>query len=116
MIEAAIGYDVASDMLKKQLVGKTFTKFGRKVRIAYVRCYGLGDGRLVVGVQFSGSLKGEGYLVGTPKFDPISNMLYVPDLDFDVATGDRLVQGVASRWKTCWRIHATRLKKRSIGN
>ena len=95
MIEAAIGYDVASDMLKKQLVGKTFTKFGRKVRIAYVRCYGLGDGRLVVGVQFSGSLKGEGYLVGTPKFDPISNMLYVPDLDFDVATGDRLVQGVA---------------------
>ena len=95
MIEAAIGYDVASEMLKKQLVGKTFTRYGRKVRIAYVRCYGLGDGRLAVGVQFSGSLQGEGYLVGTPKFDPSSNMLYVPDLNFDVATSDRLVQGVA---------------------
>lgn len=95
MIEAAIGYDVASEMLKKQLVGKTFTKYGRKVSIAYVRCYGLGDGRLAVGVEFSGSLRGEGYLVGTPKFDAASNMLYVPDLNFDVATSDRLVQGVA---------------------
>lgn len=95
MIEAAIGYDVASAMLKKQLVGRTFSRFGRKVRIAYVRCYGLGDGRLVVGVKFSGSLQGEGYLVGTPRFDAASNMLYVPDLNFDVATSDRLVQGVA---------------------
>lgn len=95
MIEAAIGYDVASELLKKQLVGRTFTRFGRKVSIAYVRCYGLGDGRLVVGVEFSGSLRGEGYLVGTPKFDASSNMLYVPDLNFDVATSDRLVQGVA---------------------
>ena len=95
MLEAAIGYDVASALLKKQLVGRTFTKFGRKVSIAYVRCYGLGDGRLAVGVQFSGSLNGEGYLVGTPKFDAGSNMLYVPDLNFDVATGDQLVQGVA---------------------
>lgn len=95
MIEAAIGYDVASAMLKKQLVGRTFTRYGRKISIAYVRCYGLGDGRLAVGVQFSGSLQGEGYLVGTPKFDPGSNMLYVPDLNFDVATSDRLVQGVA---------------------
>ncbi|MEP6834849.1 MAG: DUF4403 family protein [Gemmatimonas sp.] len=100
MIEAVIGYDVASDLLKKQLVGKTFTKFGRKVKIAYVRCYGLGDGRLAVGVQFSGSLKGEGYLVGTPKFDASSNMLYVPDLNFDVATSDRLVQSVAWLKKT----------------
>lgn len=95
MIEASIGYDVASDLLKKQLVGRTFSRFGRKVRIAYVRCYGLGDGRLVLGVQFSGSLQGEGYLVGTPRFDVASNMLYVPDLNFDVATSDKLVQGVA---------------------
>jgi len=95
MIEAAIGYDVASEMLKKQLVGRTFRKYGRTVKIAYVRCYGLGDGRLAVGVQFSGSLKGEGYLVGTPKFDVASNMLYVPDPNFDVATSDKLVQGVA---------------------
>jgi hypothetical protein len=95
MIEAALGYDVASAMLKKQLVGRTFTRYGRKVRIAYVRCYGLGDGRIVLGVQFSGSLQGEGYLVGTPKFDVASNMLYVPDLNFDVATSDKLVQSVA---------------------
>lgn len=95
MIEAAIGYDVVSELLKKQLVGRTFTRFGRKVRIAYVRCYGLGDGRLVLGVQFSGSVKGEGYLVGTPKFDVVSNMLYVPDLKFDVATSNRLVQSIA---------------------
>lgn len=95
MLEAALGYDVASEMLKKQLVGRTFTRYGRKVRIAYVRCYGLGDGRMALGVQFSGSLTGEGYLVGTPRFDVSSNMLYVPDLKFDVSTSDKLVQGVA---------------------
>jgi hypothetical protein len=95
IIEAAIGYDVASALLKKQLVGRTFSRYGRKVRIAYVRCYGLGDGRMALGVQFSGSLSGEGYLVGTPRFDAASNMLYVPDLDFDVSTSDKLVQGLA---------------------
>ncbi|MDQ6612580.1 MAG: DUF4403 family protein [Gemmatimonadota bacterium] len=95
MLEAAIGYDVASALLKKQLVGRTFTRYGRKVSIAYVRIYGLGDGRIALGVRFSGSVHGEGYLVGTPKFDVASNMLYVPDLDFDVATSNKLVQGIA---------------------
>jgi CheY-like chemotaxis protein len=35
------------------------------------------------------------YLVGTPAFDPSSNTIHVPDLDFDVATRNLLVAGSA---------------------
>jgi hypothetical protein len=95
LVEGTLDYDVASALLEKALVGREFRRFGRRVSIAKARLYGLGDGRVALALKFAGTVVGEGYLVGTPRFDVASSMLYVPDLNFDVATSDALMQGVA---------------------
>ena len=59
------------------------------------RFYALGDGRVVLGIKLKGSIVGDAYLVGTPVLDTVTRMLTVPDLDFDVATADDLIRGLA---------------------
>ena len=95
MLEASIQYDVASALLREKLVGRSFNRWRRRVRVADVRLVPVGDGRVALGVKFDGSVRGEGWLVGTPKLDIASERLTVPDLNFDVATSDVLVQRLA---------------------
>lgn len=94
-LEARVDYDVASALLREALVGRQFARWRRRVRIDDVRLRPVGDGRLAVGLRFSGALRGEGWLLGTPQLDDATGDLIVPDLDFDVATGDLLVRGLA---------------------
>lgn len=95
LLEASIEYDVASALLREKLVGRSFNRWRRRVRIANVRLVPVGDGRVALGVKFDGSVRGEGWLVGTPRLDIANEKLTVPDLNFDVATSDVLVQGLA---------------------
>lgn len=95
LVDGRLDYDVASTFLRKALIGKRFTRLGRAVRIDSVDMYGLGDGRVVVALDFRGTVDGRVYLVGTPEIDRANHMLMVPDLDFDVATDNALAQGVA---------------------
>lgn len=94
-LEARVDYDVASGLLRQALVGRSFSRWHRRVRVDEVRLRPVGDGRLAVGLRFSGALRGEGWLLGTPQLDRATGDLVVPDLDFDVATGDVLVRGLA---------------------
>lgn len=94
LLEARLDYSAVSDLLRKGLVGRSFSRWQRRVRIADVRLMPVGDGRLALGVRFDGALRGEGWLIGTPQLDVASGVLSVPDLDFDVATGDLLVRGL----------------------
>ena len=75
-------------------MGRRFSRWGTRVRITAVRLVPVGDGRLALGLRFDGALRGEGWLLGTPPVDVAREVLSVPDLDFDVATGDALVQGL----------------------
>ncbi len=95
LLEASVQYDVASALLRERLVGKSFTRWRRRVRIADVRLVPVGDGRVALGVKFDGAVRGEGWLVGTPQLDIEREELTVPDLNFDVATSNALVQGLA---------------------
>ncbi len=95
LLEASIGYTVATDLLSDRLIGRKFSRLGRRVTVTGVRLVPVGDGRIALGLRFIGALQGEGWLVGTPKLDVANERLTVPDLDFDVATGDVLVQGLA---------------------
>jgi len=94
-LEGLLGYDAASAILTKELVGRRLSRFGRSITLRQVRLYPLGDGRVVLAVRVDGSVTGEAYFVGTPQVDTASRMLSVPDLDFDVATADALVRGMA---------------------
>jgi hypothetical protein len=95
LVDGRLEYDVATAMLQKAIGGKRFMRLGRSIKIDSVRMYGLGDGRIVLAVDFVGALNGKAYLVGTPQIDRAEHVLTVPDLDFDVATDNALAQGVA---------------------
>ncbi len=94
-LEGLMTYSLASDLLAKELVGFKARRFGRSVRIARIRVFPLNDGRLALAVGVEGDVAGEAYLVGTPVLDTIARRITVPDLDFDVATQDALVSGLA---------------------
>ena len=95
LLEGLLGYDAASALLAKQLVGRRFSRFGRRIEVKRARFYPLGDGRVVLALGMEGAISGDAYFVGTPQIDTASRMLTVPDLDFDVATASALVRGLA---------------------
>jgi hypothetical protein len=94
-LEGLLHYEDASAKLAQKIVGRTFRRFNQSVTVDKVRLYALGDGRVVLMVGLKGAVLGDAYLVGTPVLDTASRMLTVPDLDFDVATADDLVRGLA---------------------
>ncbi len=94
-LEGLLSYEDASSTLNAALRGRTFRRFNQSVKIDSARFYALGDGRVVLGLKLKGSIVGDAYLVGTPVLDTVTRMLTVPDLDFDVATADDLVRGLA---------------------
>lgn len=94
LMEGVIGYDLATDLLKKHIVGKKFDKAGRTFEVKGARLFGIGGGKLALELRFSGGANGRVYFVGTPRYDASTNELYVPDLDYDVGSAGLLVKGV----------------------
>lgn len=94
-LEGLLAYDDASATLTQKLGGLKIKRFGQSIQIAKVRVYAIGDGRVVFDVGVKGDIVGDAYFVGTPKLDTLTRTLTVPDLDFDVATSNALVRGLA---------------------
>lgn len=94
LMEGVIGYGLATDLVKQHLVGKKFEQAGRTFVVKDARLFGIGGGKLALELRFSGGANGRVYLVGTPRYDPSTNELYVPDLDYDVGSAGLLVQSV----------------------
>ncbi len=94
-MDGLLDYDDATAMMQRELAHRRFFRFGRSVVIDSIRLYPLGDGRVVLATTVSGAVRGTAYLVGTPTIDHQQRALVVPDLDFDVATSNALVAGLA---------------------
>jgi hypothetical protein len=94
LLEGVVDYDLATDLLRRQLRGKTVERAGQKLVVDDVRLFGIGGGKLALELRFHGTSKGHVYLVGTPRYDVSTNELYVPDFDYDVGSGNLLVQGL----------------------
>jgi hypothetical protein len=93
LMEGVVRYDLASDLLRKHLKGRTVERAGRKLEVKDVRLFGIGGGKLALELHFSGDVRGHVYFVGTPRYDAGTNELFVPDLDYDVGSGNLLVSG-----------------------
>lgn len=93
LIDASFTYPVATAMLRKELVGRTIEQAGRRIRIRDVRIFGIGGGRVAVGVLLSGAIRGRLFFTGSPSFDLAAHQITVPDLDYDIGTANVLVQG-----------------------
>jgi uncharacterized protein DUF4403 len=94
LLEGELSYDLANAVLTKNVVGKRVRRGVRWITIRDARLSGIGGGRVALALRFDGAASGIVYLVGTPRFDPETRQLYVPDLAYDVSSADLLVRGL----------------------
>ena len=80
-------------MAAAQFIGQTyeFQKGAYKVTITSVDIYGQND-KLVIKAGLKGSLDGVIYLKGTPYYDPLTRMLSLQNVDYDLSTRNLLIK------------------------
>jgi hypothetical protein len=93
VMEASCTYPVATDLLRRALVGRSVVRLGRRIWIQDVSLTGIGGGRVALGVTLAGHVRGRLYFTGTASLDSVHHQINVPDLDYDVGTAQMLVQG-----------------------
>lgn len=84
-IEGDLSFVDANRELAKAVVGRTFKVTGHDVKVLSSTLWGSGD-KAVVQLGLGGDINGTIYFVGTPAYDPKSNMLYIRDLDYSLET------------------------------
>ena len=94
LLEGELSYDLANRMLRTSVVGKRIRRGARWITVREARLSGIGGGRVALAIRFDGAASGIVYLVGTPRYDPETRQLYVPDLAYDVSSADMLVRGL----------------------
>jgi hypothetical protein len=95
LMEGAFDYGVMSAELTSRLAGHSVRAGGGVLEVKKITVFGIGSGRLALGVDFDGTAHGRVWLIGRPSYDAASGMLSVPDLDFDAASAGLLLQGLA---------------------
>ncbi|MBS1667272.1 MAG: DUF4403 family protein [Bacteroidetes bacterium] len=87
-LTADYDYGFLSKILNDSLRNKVFDFNGRTVVIREANINGIGDHRIEVMVDFSGSNKGRVYLRGTPVLDVANQTLTVPDISYSLEGED----------------------------
>jgi hypothetical protein len=82
------------------LLDKEFTSDGKTIVIKDLDLYGNGD-KFVIKIATKGSLDGVFYLTGKPRFDPLTNVFSVEEVDFDMQTQSLLLRSAD------WFLHGT---------
>jgi hypothetical protein len=95
LIEGSAEYDAGSRILNENLAGEQVEAAGFGMEVESVEVSGIGGGRVALVVEVSGDLEGRLVLVGTPSYEASSGEVFVPDLDFSVATENLLVSGAS---------------------
>jgi hypothetical protein len=95
LLEARARYDAVSALLRDVLVGREFNYGERTLRVDSLQVFGIGAGRLAVEIEVSGDVSARLFLVGTPEVEAETGRIFVPDLDFDVATRNVVLAAVS---------------------
>ena len=94
-LDGLVDYGTASRALNDALAGRQLTRAGRTVTVQDASVLPWSRGRLVLSLSFAGDANGRLRLVGTPRYDARHGEIRVPDLDFDLETDSRVVNGYA---------------------
>ena len=86
---AELPFTVMDSIVRKKLAGRSFDIEGHHITVRRTRLYGAGT-KLVLAATVAGDARGTLYFVGTPVFDPDSQAVSVPDLDFSVQSREVL--------------------------
>jgi hypothetical protein len=84
MMDALLIYPAATKLLQKPLVGKSFGPTWRKIKVEQVAVSPAGKGRLLLSITLKGRARGTVNVVGTPNYDPATDLITIKDLSFDV--------------------------------
>jgi hypothetical protein len=95
LVEGNFDFAVMSGVLTEQLEGQKVRAAGGTLTVRKVTVFGVGGGRVAVGIDFTGTARGKVWLLGTPRYEAATGLISVPDLDFDATSAGMLVQGVA---------------------
>ncbi len=95
LVEARFDYPLIRASLTEALKGKQIRAPGGALEIVEVGAFGIGGGRLALGVRFRGTSRGQIFFVGTPQYDDSTGRIRVPDLDYDASTAPLLVKSLA---------------------
>lgn len=86
---AELPFPVMDSIVRAKLVGRRFDIKGHRITVKAARLYGAGT-RLVLAATLTGDARGTLYFIGTPVFDPETQVVSVPDLDFSVESREVL--------------------------
>src|SRR5262249_44911646 len=95
LLQGRFDYPTISAYLTGALRGKEIRPPGGVITIEEVGAFGIGRGRLALGVRFAGTASGQVYFVGKPVYDSTTGRITVPDLDYDASTAGLLIKGLA---------------------
>jgi hypothetical protein len=93
-INASIGFDEITRITSAQLKGYELIQGKKKVKVEDIAVTGIGE-RASIKLLLSGSVKGEVYLTGIPKFDRTTEELYFEAIDFDFNTRNVLMRSAS---------------------
>jgi hypothetical protein len=96
LLEGVMLYAGANQLLDAKVRGKSFKVVGRKINIDKIVASPGGGGKLMLAVKLKGRAEGTVYAVGTPQYDPATDLISVPDLAFEANTMSAL--GGALAW------------------
>lgn len=94
-MEGLVDYGTANRALTSALANRKLTKAGRTVTVQDVAVLPASRGRLVLALSFVGDASGRLRLIGTPKYNAARREVTVPDLDYDLDTESKIVNGYA---------------------
>jgi hypothetical protein len=112
LIDATVDYATASSVVNRALVNKRLTEAGKSVTVNAVRVGPTNKGRVALAVDFTGDARGTLMFIGTPVLDAVHRRIVVPDLDYDLATDNQLINSYA--WLRSDALRATFREKARV--
>ena len=99
-LEAALQYDSLSKVMNQYLAGKRFDVadgiFKKHIIVNEATVTGDTTGKLLIGINFTGSFDGTIHFTGKPVYDTATKTIDVHDLDYDLRTKNLLLK--TAKW------------------
>ena len=90
-MDGVIDYGTASRQLSQILSAQSFAPGGHEFRVVRAAVIPEADEKLTLTISFTGDARGLVTFTGTPRLDNVRGELSVPDLDYDLHTGSKIL-------------------------
>lgn len=91
VLRTKLPFSETKNLTLKQVGGQTFSSGKKSVTVVDVNYFGINN-KLGVELTLSGVYKGKIFLTGTPQIEAKTNLINLPDLDFNLETKNFLVK------------------------